>query len=209
MSSSLLLDVTCPEGVAEGDIIAVEHEGTSFEVPLPPGVEPGAVFQVTLPDESQAPSGLDAIAAGMAVTRNAVATARGRTARPIEANEVLAEALRRILLELEHVEALDRFIDTHAGKFEGWSAAGEQPLELGSLHAEYRVLVESGIAAALQRLGCTAEEVFAAAAAHSASRLLARSEEVERRLARLLAMSDYAAFCRMMSDVAQCGGMGV
>lgn len=42
------LDVVCPEGVAEGELISIQHEGQNFEVSVPPGVEPGGSFQVDL-----------------------------------------------------------------------------------------------------------------------------------------------------------------
>ena len=44
----ITLEVTCPEGVVEGDLLAVERpsDGASFEVPLPAGVESGGAFLV-------------------------------------------------------------------------------------------------------------------------------------------------------------------
>ena len=45
-----LVEVVCPEGVGEGDIIQVEHCGQSFDVPLPAGVAEGCAFQVELPE---------------------------------------------------------------------------------------------------------------------------------------------------------------
>ena len=68
----ITLEVTCPEGVVEGDLLAVERpsDGASFEVPLPAGVESGGAFLVELPEEAPpaepsgaavpAPSGLAA-----------------------------------------------------------------------------------------------------------------------------------------------------
>ena len=45
-----LVEVVCPEGVGEGDMIQVEHCGQSFDVPLPAGVAAGCAFQVELPE---------------------------------------------------------------------------------------------------------------------------------------------------------------
>ena len=42
------VDVTCPEGVSEGELLHVEYEGVSFDVHVPPGVQSGSTFAVEL-----------------------------------------------------------------------------------------------------------------------------------------------------------------
>ena len=51
----MLVDVVCPDGVAEGDLISILHPETSesYDVAIPPGVGPGVSFQVELPDVQQ------------------------------------------------------------------------------------------------------------------------------------------------------------
>ena len=48
----MLVDVICPEGVAEGDLISIQHPETTqcYDVAIPAGVGPGVSFQVELPD---------------------------------------------------------------------------------------------------------------------------------------------------------------
>jgi hypothetical protein len=51
----MLVDVACPDGVAEGDLISIQHPETtqSYDVAIPPGVGPGVSFQVELPEVQQ------------------------------------------------------------------------------------------------------------------------------------------------------------
>ena len=51
----MLVDVVCPEGVAEGDLISIQHPETTqcYDVAIPAGVGPGVSFQVELPDVQQ------------------------------------------------------------------------------------------------------------------------------------------------------------
>jgi len=42
------VEVTCPEGVFEGELLHVEYEGASFAVHVPQGVHSGATFAVEL-----------------------------------------------------------------------------------------------------------------------------------------------------------------
>ena len=51
----MLVDVICPEGVAEGDLISIQHPETTqcYDVAIPAGVGPGVSFQVELPDLQQ------------------------------------------------------------------------------------------------------------------------------------------------------------
>lgn len=45
----MLLDVECPEGVGEGELITVQAaDGLSFEVAVPPGIFPGDTFAVEI-----------------------------------------------------------------------------------------------------------------------------------------------------------------
>ena len=42
------VEVTCPGGVCEGEMLHVEYEGASFAVHVPPGVQCGSTFAVEL-----------------------------------------------------------------------------------------------------------------------------------------------------------------
>ena len=41
-----LLDVVCPEGAGEGQLVTVAHGGQSFDVTVPPGLSAGDEFKV-------------------------------------------------------------------------------------------------------------------------------------------------------------------
>ena len=197
-----MLEVTCPDGVAAGSLLAVQRpgDGASFEVACPAGILPGATFKVEVPDGC----GLDALAADMVARRAAGSVlVQGRVPRAVEGGEVLAEALRTILRELERVDALDEYIEAHASAFSGWSSQTEQRLEWSALHAGYVALVDAGVASALEGLQLSAEEVDAYARAHGGD------PGADRLLCRLLATTDYAQFGAMMRAVHECGGMGV
>lgn len=203
----ILLAVTCPDDVHEGDPISIERpsDGASFEVPLPTGVAPGDVFHVEVPEEAPRTgrNGLDALASDMAAKREAAADWHGREARAIQGSEVLVHALRSILLELERLDELDQFIEDNAEQFGGWTAQGEQELRWTALHAQYVAIVEAGIATALNHMRCTADEVFEHARSHGGD------PATDRLLSKLVATADYATFCELMLAVHRCGGMGV
>ena len=210
----ILLAVTCPEDVYEGQPVAIERpsDGASFEVPLPTGVAPGDCFHVEVPDAEPrpGPSGIDALAAGMSAEREAILRGdhahpnlRGREARAVEGSEVLAHALRSILLELERLDELDDFIECNASQLVGWTPHGEQELRWTALHAQYVALVKAGIATALERMRCTTGEVFALARAHGGD------PTTDRLLSKLVATADYVAFCELLLAVHRCGGMSV
>ena len=49
----MLVDVVCPDGVGEGDLISIQHPEapeSSYDVAIPTGVGPGVTFQVELPE---------------------------------------------------------------------------------------------------------------------------------------------------------------
>ena len=123
-----LMEVTCPPGVQEGDVIAVEADGTFFDVALPPGVGEGSVFQIELPDSAETseqplPS-LGVVAAHMSADA--------------EGSDVLAEALRLLLDTLDdNAPALDELIDEHCEEFRGWERGGEQLLHWGEIFNAY------------------------------------------------------------------------
>tara|TARA_B110001452_G_scaffold266682_1_gene274212 strand:- start:1271 stop:1888 length:618 start_codon:yes stop_codon:yes gene_type:complete len=204
----ILLAVACPDDVHEGEPVSVERpsDGASFEVPLPTGVAPGEIFHVEVPEEEPrgGTSGLDALAADMSAQREAAADCRGREARAVVGSEVLAHALRSILLELERIDELDDFIEGHAGHLANWTPHGEQELRWTALHAQYVALVEEGVATALERMRCSADEVFEHARAHGRG-----DPATDRLLSKLVATADYTTFCELMLAVHRCGGMGV
>ena len=47
----LLIDVVCPDGVAEGAMLSVSFDGTNYEVAVPSGVAPGDNFEVEITTE--------------------------------------------------------------------------------------------------------------------------------------------------------------
>mmetsp|Transcript_46344 Transcript_46344/g.128936 ORF Transcript_46344/g.128936 Transcript_46344/m.128936 type:complete len:231 (-) Transcript_46344:102-794(-) len=42
------VDVTVPEGVAAGQLLAIDYGGVQYQVPVPPGAVPGSAFRVAL-----------------------------------------------------------------------------------------------------------------------------------------------------------------
>ena len=65
-----LVDVVCPTGVGEGDVVNVSTlDGRTFDVALPAGVHEGDTFQVELLPDASMPAGLRAVAASMEAAR--------------------------------------------------------------------------------------------------------------------------------------------
>lgn len=179
-----LMEVTCPPGVAEGDLISVEADGAFFDVALPAGVGEGEIFQIELPDPEPPellPS-LGVVAAHMS------ANAAG--------SDVLAEALRLLLDTLDDgAPALDELIDEHCDEFRGWEKGGEQQLHWGEIFNTYVATAEGVLTHALTNLGSSPEDVFAYAEAYEGT-----DERVRRLVSRLLAIADYDSFCTMMAE---------
>ena len=167
----MLLDVECPSGVVEGELITVQAaDGLSFEVALPPGVSPGDTFQVEI--EVPADGTGDSIACPPLKTAAASQRERalslhvqrcsfiaGGAAQQPNAESVLedavqanrlqpqdAAALKAILRALHEFEALDDFINEKSIEFEHYVRGGEQQLEWTILHDKYVQMVETKVA---------------------------------------------------------------
>ena len=147
MTDATCVDVVCPAGVGEGDLISVEHAGEAFDVAVPPGVSEGDAFTVELPeaprmsavappgklfDSDDGYGGLGAVAKELEEAHKIAAEFTGasldmRDAKP-GAAEVLAAALRQLVNAVEDaVEDLDAFIEEHCAKFASWQGmSGEQ-----------------------------------------------------------------------------------
>jgi len=212
---SRLLEVVCPQGVLAGDLVSITTaEGESFSVALPENVGEGQTFQVEIAADGvasgldpvgDAPGGLGAIAAEIAGARAIAAAFFGGEPEEVKGGEVLAEALRVVLKEISNMDELDEFIDGNAAGFADFEAGDEQRLEWTSAFHRYVELIERATVTALEDLECSAEEVLEYARAFRGS----DGAEHERLMSRLLNMSDYQAFCKMMREQHDCGGMGV
>ena len=159
-----LVEVVCPEGVGEGDMIQVEHCGQSFDVPLPAGVAAGCAFQVELPELPEPP--LDVSGLSMdAPTEPAELHAETETEAEKEKAKlkIIEDAmlagrltsdqaclLQYLMESLYDYDALDDFIDAHARQFEEYEKDGEQRLEWTMTHQRYVTMVEGHIADELE-----------------------------------------------------------
>ena len=56
MPGHQVLAVTCPLDCGEGSQVPLEVGGGTFEVPVPPGVQPGQVFHVQVPTGGEKPT---------------------------------------------------------------------------------------------------------------------------------------------------------
>ena len=163
-----LVEVVCPEGVGEGDIIQVEHCGQSFDVPLPAGVAEGCAFQVELPEvELPEPppdmSGLSMDAPADPAEFHAETETKTEKEKEkakikfiedaLAAGRLTSDqaALLQYLMEsLYDFDALDDFIDAHTRQFEHYEKDGEQRLEWTMTHQRYVTMVEGHIADELE-----------------------------------------------------------
>ena len=163
----MLVDVICPEGVAEGDLISIQHPETTqcYDVAIPAGVGPGVSFQVELPDLQQQvaialpPEPLErrlpsigpavAVVAPLDVPANAGQSADGML------TPAVAEALHTIMEALFVYDELDTYINENAAAFSSYSPEGEQRLEWTSMHGQYVALVESRVHGKLRDLDCS------------------------------------------------------
>ena len=167
------VDVTCPAGSAEDDVIQVTFGDTEYTITVPPGISEGMTFSVELPEQEQAEQELPALGA---------------------ANSV-ASALQTVLDALEDNDdsRLDELVDGHCEQFAEYEPGSEAQLEWTGLHEAYVAECEGFIGEVLGSLDCTAEDVFADAQAYSGS-----DQRVQRLIGKLLAMADFEAFCKMM-----------
>ena len=149
-----------------------------------------------------APGGLQGIAAEIAGERAIVAEYFGGTPVEVHGGDVLAAALREVLKSIARIDGLDRLIDGKASDFSDYSPDAEQRLEWTAVFEEYVALVEGGISEALEDLECTERQLF-----DYARNWHAESPQAGKLLNRLLAFSDYPAFCQMMKANHDCGGM--
>lgn len=118
----------------------------------------------------------------------------------VEPGDILAQALRSILQTIEYTRALDELIEGGCACFADYAGAGsEQRLEWGELHTRYVEVVEAAISEELDSLECSAEELF------DYARSVGADAKSDRLLSKLLAMSDYEAFCGVM-HAAHCQG---
>ena len=140
-SEETCVDITCPPGSAEGDVIQVVFGETTFDVTVPPNIFENDVFQVMLP---------------------------GPAAPPPEMDDVLA-ALNVVLdaLEDHDDDVLDNIVDGNCAQFAEWESGGECPLEWHDLFQRYVREVEGFIGEVLQSISTTPEAVFAQAQAYS------------------------------------------
>ena len=166
--TSLLVEVVCPEGVGEGDVIQVQHGGRSFDVTVPTSITEGRAFEVELPAVEQhvAEPPLDMFGLSMmdaptepgevcAQTETEAETAQKMQfiQHALEAgrlNEDQAALLQYLMESLYDFDALDDFIDSHARHFEHYEKDGEQRLEWTMTHQSYVRMVESHVAEQLE-----------------------------------------------------------
>ena len=199
---AMLVDVVCPEGVAEGDLISIQHPETteSYDVAIPPGVGPGVSFQVELPEQQQQvaiamppePPERRLPSAGPAVAVVAPLGMRESTGEKL--TPANAEALHNIMEALFVYDELDAYIHENAAAFGSYSPEGEQRLEWTTMHGHYVALVESRVSVKLREL-----EVDETALYQLLGEVQGADSRADAFLARLLTMGDYGYFCSQMA----------
>ena len=129
------LAVVCPDGVAAGELLNIEHDGATLEVAVPEGCAPGDTFHVELAAPAAAFDGLSA---------------------------EHADALRNVLLAIEDSAEIDEFCNTNCYAFNEYvDEEREQRLEWTVIHQQYVKLTEGVIEAALAQTGATSADLFA------------------------------------------------
>ena len=109
---------------------------------------------------------------------------------------MLAQALRGILKAIAREEVIDEYVSSNAADFADYSERhSEHRLAWTELHGKYVELVELAVQEELDDLECTTAQLFSFARAHGAEDAAAR-----RHLQKLIALSDYSAFCAMMRE---------
>ena len=195
----MLVDVVCPDGAAEGDLISIQHPETteSYDVAVPPGVSPGVSFQVELPDVQQQvaiplPPERRLPSAGPAIA--VVAPLDMPESTDGKLTPAVAEALHNIMDALFVYDELDAYINENAAAFSSYSPEGEQRLEWTTMHGHYVSLVESRVHSRLRELEVDEEDLY---------QLLGEVQGADSRadafLARLITMGDYGYFCSQMA----------
>ena len=159
------VDVTCPPGVSEGDLISVTVGQSTFEVALPPDVVEGDTFCVELPDEVVF-ANFDQDFAELPPLAGVVAALAARGESTDDVN-VLEAALNTVIDAIEDHDNpdLDELVDTNCEQFAGYD--GEAQLEWTGMHQQYVELLEDHIGSVLSSLECGAEDVFRYAQAYS------------------------------------------
>ena len=172
-----LLDVVCPEGAGEGQLVTVAHGGQSFDVTVPPGLSSGDAFKVEVEAEPEADaepsmSDFDELAnandiislsdddddgawyygggdpsAGSAAREVVSAAVQASRLKPHE-----AASLRRIMKAVNTFTALDDIVREHAPAYFEYSPDGEQRLEWTSIHRQFVELVEARVSFELDQL---------------------------------------------------------
>lgn len=183
------VDVTCPPGVGEGDLISVTVGDATFNVELPSGVCEGDVFAVTLPDD------IDAEVPSLPVLGVLVAAVEASGGDGGDGSSVLEAALKAVIDAIEDHDDpdLDDLVDGNCAAFAGYD--GEAELDWTPMHERYVELLEELVTSTLVALDCSPEDVFAYAQAYSPS-----DERSQKLVQKLLAMADFDGFCVMMRE---------
>ena len=175
-----LLDVVCPEGAGEGQLVTVAHGGQSFDVTVPPGLSAGDEFKVEVevvdaePEADPEPSmsDFDELANANDIISlsdddddgawyygggdpSAGSAARAVVSAAVQASRLKpheAASLRRIMKAVNTFTALDDIVREHAPAFSDYSPDGEQRLEWTSIHRQFVDLVEARVSFELDQL---------------------------------------------------------
>ena len=194
--ATTLLDVVCPEGTGEGQLINVEHGGQSFGVTVPKGLSVGGTFQVELalaePEAEPEPSlsDFDELAGANDITSlsddedddawyygggdpSAGSAAQAVVSAAVQASRLKpheAASLRRIMKAVNTFTALDDIVREHAPAYAEYSPDGEHRLEWTSIHRQFVELVEARVSFELDQLNADNVRGLASRAQGHASR---------------------------------------
>lgn len=197
--ATTLLDVVCPEGTGEGQLINVEHGGQSFDVTVPPGLSVGDTFQVELalaelalaePEEEPSLNDFEELAGANDIISvsddddddawyygggdpSAGSAAQAVVSAAVQASRLKpheAASLRRIMKAVNSFTALDDIVREHAPAYAEYSPEGEHRLEWTSIHRQFVELVEARVSFELDQLNADNVRGLASRAQGHASR---------------------------------------
>ena len=184
----MLLELTVPDGVGEGEQLEFEHEGTLFNATVPAGLSAGATFQIEVDSQlEQLQGSLHAprAAAKPVVELTDYLQTRAATGDLMDKFVLWSEAN-----DIE--ERFDAFVAQHAHLVQGSTADSEQSHAWWPVYQEYQQIFEGLLQQFLEAERISAEEFVSAAQAASGMNNII--------LQIFLSSSDYDTFINLLVD---------
>eukprot|EP00933_Yihiella_yeosuensis_P021188 TRINITY_DN16830_c2_g1_i1.p1 TRINITY_DN16830_c2_g1~~TRINITY_DN16830_c2_g1_i1.p1 ORF type:complete len:198 (-),score=47.33 TRINITY_DN16830_c2_g1_i1:183-776(-) len=141
-----LIDVTCPAGVAAGDLVEFQDaNGTTMQVAVPEGVSEGMTFQVSITEEGNPIAVFNSFVANRAASGD------------------IADKFVAWFEQAEIGKLIDDWIKTNAHLLGGEGVSGEQSHEWWPLYQQYQAQFEALLQTFVEGLGISVEDFLAAA----------------------------------------------